>query len=268
MTIGNTRVVSLNKGSKRLGYNVLVKLEFENPTGSFKDRGSVVEIAEAKRLGKRGVVCASTGNMAISLSYLARREGLLSVVVVPAKTPPAKLTKIESFGGNIVPIYGTYDDCVGIAEGRARTDNLLLCGDYELRRIGQRSVGAELSGLDLDAIIVPYGNGTLLAAIAEGLDGTDARMPAIIAARPITPNTIASACNVSSPLDGALAEAWVQKTNGCFVDVTDDEIRVAEARLRDDGLDVEFSAATTLAALEKSDLGAKTVLLILTGNNK
>lgn len=271
MTVGNTPLVKLERVSKELCADVWAKCEFENPTGSFKDRGSVAEVREALRLNKSSVVCASTGNMAISLSFYARAHGLATTVVVPGNTPQPKLQKVADSGARILRVGGNYDQCVGVAEEIARNENTLLCGDYELRRTGQRSVGSELVDSGADAIVVPYGNGTLLVAIAEGLyKGGCKPMPQLIAARPVTANTIASACAVRVPLDGMLADTWIAKSGGCYIDVTDDEIKDAEARLCDEGYDVEYSAATSLAALGKikNKFKSKKVVLILTGNNK
>ena len=65
------KIVSLDEGGTSLvesgNKNRLFKLEFENPTGSFKDRGSTCEISHAIDMGAKRVVCASTGNMGASL---------------------------------------------------------------------------------------------------------------------------------------------------------------------------------------------------------
>ena len=60
----------------RLGYDLHLKLEGANPTGSFKDRGMVVAVARAVEAGARAVVCASTGNTAASAAAYAARAGL------------------------------------------------------------------------------------------------------------------------------------------------------------------------------------------------
>ena len=48
--------------------DVRYKLESINPTCSFKDRGSTIEISQAFAYGARDIVCASTGNMGASVA--------------------------------------------------------------------------------------------------------------------------------------------------------------------------------------------------------
>ena len=80
-----TRLVTLNEGSTplqrsdtigdNLALDLWFKLEIHNPTGSFKDRGSAVELTKALEKGAQSVVCASTGNMASSVSaYSAKAD--------------------------------------------------------------------------------------------------------------------------------------------------------------------------------------------------
>jgi len=87
-------IVSLAEGGtglhhcKRLGRklglkNLFVKNEGENPTGSFKDRGMTVAISKAKELGKKKVLCASTGNTAASLAAYSARAGMECIVLIP-----------------------------------------------------------------------------------------------------------------------------------------------------------------------------------------
>ena len=84
----NTPLFRLFNLEKYLGWisEIWAKAEYMNPTGSFKDRGSVVEIKEAIRLKKKGIICASTGNMAASLSAYAAKVRLKCLIIVPDNT--------------------------------------------------------------------------------------------------------------------------------------------------------------------------------------
>ena len=130
--VGNTPLVRLYNLEKALKWEgqIWAKNEFLNPTGSFKDRGSITEIKAAITQGKKGVVCASTGNMAASLSSYAAKNKMLCVVVVPKNTPEGKLKQARICGAKIISIDGTYDDCVDKAKEYALENNFLLCGDY------------------------------------------------------------------------------------------------------------------------------------------
>ncbi len=288
---GNTPLLRLSNIEKLLNWRgeIWAKAEYQNPTGSFKDRGSLLEIKQALKKQKKGVVCASTGNMAASLAAYAARINLPCYVVVPTDTPNSKLSQALVCGAKLIKVNGNYDQCIGVAEQLSQRENFLLCGDYKIRRIGQRSMGEELvrSKISFDAFVVPVGNGTLGAAIAEGF-AVKNLLPRFIGvqgkgADPITrawlrktaidpidnPRTIASAMMVGKPLDGDLTLGWVKKTKGIMISVGDKEILVAHRALANrEGIYVEKSAAATLAGLIKlkDKIKKLKVVLILTGS--
>lgn len=286
---GNTPIVRLKNLERELGWQgeLWAKSEHQNPTGSFKDRGSLIEIQEAVKRKKSGVVCASTGNMAASLAAYAARAGLGCFVIIPQQTPEGKLRQARAYGAVLQKISGTYDDCVAKAVSLSEQKNLLLCGDYKLRRKGQQTVGIELANtaFRFDAFVVPLGNGTLGCAIAEGFaqynqfplligvqgSGADPITRAWIQKKPITkikePKTIASAMKVGDPLDGKLTLSWIKKTDGTVCSVLNKEILAAQQLLaKSEGIFVETSAAATVAALKKLPYMPRKLALILTGN--
>jgi threonine synthase len=64
---GSTPLVRLRRIGARLGLSHLyAKVEGQNPTGSFKDRGMVVAVAKAVEDGASSIICASTGNTSAS----------------------------------------------------------------------------------------------------------------------------------------------------------------------------------------------------------
>jgi len=286
---GNTPLLRLNRLSEILGCDLWAKCEFVNPTGSFKDRGSVVELAVALSLGKTGVVCASTGNMAASLSAYAARAGLPCKVVVPDATPAGKLRQAVICGAELIRVKGGYDECVGVAEQIAKDENYFLCGDYALRREGQKSIGRELARKGFDAFVIPVGNGTVGIATIQGLvEAEDGKLPRFIGiqAKEINPieeawrtkseikaksagTTVASAMSVRNPLDGNMTLAWVAKTGGLLTTVTDESIENARAMLaRQEGLYVERTAAAGLAMLvrDREQYIGQKLVIILTGS--
>lgn len=286
---GNTPLIRLFNIEKLLNWQgeIWAKAEYQNPTGSFKDRGSIKEITEALKLKKKGIICASTGNMAASLSAYTAKACLKCFVVIPKNTPLGKLKQATTSGAKLLEIDGNYDLCVKEARKIAEKDNLLLCGDYELRRLGQRSLGQELAKIKIgfEAFIVPVGNGTLGCAIIEGFLKTG-KKPKFIGvqgkgADPIykawkikkliktmkIPKTIASAMKVGNPLDGELTLDWIRKTNGLMLSVNNKEILKAQYLLaKKEGIYVETSSAATLAGLIKMKNNSLKVVLILTGS--
>lgn len=287
---GNTPFLQLEKLENVINWKgqLWAKAEYQNPTGSFKDRGSVNEINEAIKQKKKGVVCASTGNMAASLAAFAAKYQLPCLIIVPKGTPKAKLQQALICGAKLIEVDGNYDSCVAKAKQLARDKDFLLCGDYELRRKGQSTIGEELakSGVNFDAFIVPVGNGTVGCAVSQGFAKYN-KFPAFIGvqgkgADPLTkafekrstdfdsianPQTIASAMNVGNPLDGKLTLNWAYKTNGLLLSVTNGEILAAQKLLATtEGLYVEPATAATVAALFKLPSRNQVTVLILTGS--
>ncbi len=287
---GNTPLLRLENLESILNWKgqIWAKAEYQNPTGSFKDRGSVKEITEAIKQNKKGIVCASTGNMAASLAAFAAKYRLPCLVIVPKNTPKAKLAQALICGAKLIEVDGNYDSCVNKAKKISRDKNFLLCGDYKLRRIGQSTIGKELaeSKINFDAFIVPVGNGTVGCAVSQGFAKKN-KFPSFIGvqgkgANPLAeafekrstnfiqvknPKTIASAMNVGDPLDGKLTLAWVYKTNGLILSVSDKDIIIAQKILAEiEGIYVEPAAAATVAVLPKLSNRNQTIVLILTGS--
>ena len=130
-----------------LGFELWFKLESQNPTGSFKDRGSSVEIARAlqtpsgrtsSKSGRRmpRVVVASTGNMGASLSAYSATAGLDCHVLTPGDARPVKLRQILAYGARVHQVSGDYTMAATLAERACREHGLYLLGHYLFRREG------------------------------------------------------------------------------------------------------------------------------------
>jgi threonine synthase len=302
--------VSLKEGasplikSKRVGPSLNIelyfKLESQNPTGSFKDRGSAVELTIAKELNAPGIVVASTGNMAASCSCYAAAAQIPCFVFVPEDTPPSKLCQAISYGGRIVQVKGSYNDAAALAERVAAELGFYLAGDYAFRVEGQKTAAFEVVDQlyfnPPDALLCPIGCGTNLTGYAKGFKeyfalGVIDRVPRLIgvqaegAASVVNAfqknsrdveslpelQTICSAIAVKRPIDGMKALDAIYSTNGEAVAVSDKETLEAQFMLsRDEGLFVEPSCATAIAALIKlcrsGSFAQKRVVCVLTGS--
>jgi threonine synthase len=289
--VGGTPLVSVPELSRRLHTVMYAKCEHENPTGSFKDRGTMVELAKTKEYGKDAIVVASTGNMAVSLATFGKSRDIAVSIVVPKSTPKEKVETMNTCGAHVLLFDGSYDDCVGVAKEIAQKDDAFLCGDYVLRREGQKTIGWELarSGVIFDALVIPVGNGNVGAAIYQGLSEAleGSRLPAFIGIQPSVRNplvrawrenqpiipqggsekTKAAGFDVGNPLDGKKILSLVRNTGGVLLDVTDGEMIAAQRELLAEGFSVELSAAATLAGFKKvaHEYAGQTVGLILTG---
>lgn len=292
-------VKSKNLG-KKLGADLYFKMESKNPTGSFKDRGSSVDVSVAKEMKSNGIVLASTGNMAASCSCYAAAAKIPCFVFVPEGVPMAKLAQVIAFGGRIVQVKGSYNDAARLAETIAERMGFFLAGDYAFRVEGQKTAAFELMDQlflkEPDMVVVPIGCGTNIAAYAKGFNeycqlGLMTKMPQLIGVQAegaaavvnsykdhrfsVEPvegvNTIASAIAIGMPIDGIKALDAIYSTNGQAVAVSDKEILQAQYLLStEEGLFVESASAATLAALMKmasqNEFTGKKIICILTGD--
>lgn len=295
-----TPVIKSQYFSKKLGVDLYFKLEGENPTGSFKDRGSVVDISVAKEAGAKAIVLASTGNMAASCACYAAAANLPCFVIVPEDVSMAKLAQVISYGGKIIQVKGNYNDAATLAHQSAEKHGFYLAGDYAFRVEGQKIAAFELiEQLEFnlpDAIVIPIGCGTNITAYAKGLNeyyqlGFINNIPQLIGvqssgANPVVNsyknrqdhieklpqiNTMASAIAVADPLDGLKALAAIRESGGEAQDISDLEILEAKHLLSSqEGLFVESAGAATVAYLVKQAaygrLTGKKVVCVLTGD--
>ncbi len=108
--------VSLGEGKTRLavarvlGRRVYFKCEYENPSGSFKDRGAAVIAGWLKQRGVTEVVEDSSGNAGASLAAYAGKFGLRARIFVPAAASGVKRRQIEAYGADLVPVPGSRAD--------------------------------------------------------------------------------------------------------------------------------------------------------------
>ncbi|MEM1541796.1 MAG: cysteine synthase family protein [Ignisphaera sp.] len=109
--IGNTPILELTRIRPFNNCRLLVKLEYFNPTGSHKDRIALYMVKSAiEKYGlKEGdiVVEASSGNTAISVTFIAKRFGLIPIIVVPKATSVNKVRLLKLMGAEVV--FGNED---------------------------------------------------------------------------------------------------------------------------------------------------------------
>src|SRR6267378_4613718 len=138
---GGTGLHHCKRLGRKLGLKKLyVKNEGENPTGSFKDRGMTVAISKARELGKKKVLCASTGNTAASLAAYSARAGMECIVLVPkGKVAGGKLLQVAMHGAKIIQVNGDFDQAfkTALELAKRKTDLYLTNSINPYRLEGQ-----------------------------------------------------------------------------------------------------------------------------------
>ena len=109
---GYTPLVRAENLAKVLGVKELwIKNDGVNfPTLSYKDRVVPVALSKAKELGFDTVGCASTGNLANSVSAHGAKAGLKRFIFIPHDLEPGKVIGSLIYQPNLIAVEGNYDD--------------------------------------------------------------------------------------------------------------------------------------------------------------
>jgi threonine synthase len=275
------------------GFELFVKFEGLNPTGSFKDRGMTVAIGEALGRGVRAVVCASTGNTAASAAAYAARAGQQALVLIPeGKVAAGKLAGAVAYGARVVQVQGSFDDALGLVVELADRHPIALVNSLNPYRLeGQKTAAFEICdtlGEAPDTLCLPVGNAGNISAYWMGFrqyhsrKGT--RLPQILGvqaegAAPLVlghpvdhPETVATAIRIGSPARGEQALQAAEESGGRILAVSDDEILAMQRRLASNGIWVEPASAAGLAGLAheiqagRFDPRGKRIVAVCTGH--
>ena len=303
LAVGGTPLLPAPRLREALGMPRLwLKDDSRNPSGSTKDRASLLVVGKAQEYDYDTVATASTGNAATALAAVAAAAGVRAVVLVPAAAPPAKLVQMASYGAIVVPVDGSYDLAFELAGEACRRFGWYNRGTalnpytIEGKKTAALEVAAQLVPEAPDVVVVPAGDGVITAGLAKGFadlvaGGLSARVPRLVVVQPegsaalVTglrgsgdgaapvagAGSVADSLVVEWPRNARLCLAEVRASGGAGVAVPDEAILAAQARLaRLAGVFAEPAAAAALAGLEAAlseDLVApdERVVLMVTG---
>jgi peptide deformylase len=276
--------------AESLGCRLTLKLEFLNPIRSFKARGASVLLADLGRAGERGpIVCASAGNWGQAVAWAGRALGLPVTVFAAHGANPLKVARMRALGADVRHAGADFDAAKDAAKAWAAAGGgrMIEDGREPQTAEGHGTIAVELlaRGDAFDAVLVPLGNGALLAGIARwfraaspatrviGVCAQGAPSMALSwrAGRPVataTADTIADGIAVREPIPEAVAD---------LDGLVDDIVMVADAdivaamrlALEHAGLLLEPSGAVGLAGVLalREQLAGASVATVLCGSN-
>ncbi len=279
---GNTPLVKPLELSSRYHFSRLFfKLDSLNPSGSFKDRASLMVAAQALHHGEQAVVLASTGNAGSAMACAGAAFGLQVVLFVPESAPANKLMQSVLYGAQVVPIEGTYDEAFRLSiEWTQAFGGVNRNTAYNPMTVeGKKSVSIELweqfGSRIPDVVYIPVGDGVIFSGVYKGFrDLVDAgltdRLPALVCVQselsdaisrawktgaPLAlseASTLADSISVASPAGGRYALRGLIDSGGWATVVSDTAILDAQRELsRDAGIFAEPAAAAAWAGLRQ-----------------
>ena len=309
-----TPVITLNEGNTPLiysfylsgllgkGFEVYLKYEGLNPTGSFKDRGMTLAISKALENGSQAVMCASTGNTSASAAAYAARAGIKCIVLIPnGHIALGKLSQALIHGARVLAVDGNFDDALELVKQITAKYPITMVNSLNPFRIeGQKTGAFELcDALQVapDLHFIPVGNAGNITAYWKGYKeykskGMISSLPKMLGfqaqgAAPIVlghpvknPETIATAIRIGNPASWLSANAARDESGGLIDIVSDKDILEAYKLLAaNDGVFAEPASCASVAGLLKlhknkylararKKKGAKTIKIvcILTGH--
>jgi len=277
---GNTPLIRSGFLEQTLGASFEVYLKFEglNPTGSFKDRGMTMAISKAHEAGAKAVICASTGNTAASAAAYAARAGMKSFVMIPkGNVALGKLAGALIYGAKVIQIAGNFDQALCFVREIAQAHPVALVNSVNPHRIEGQMTGAfeivDELGKAPAFHALPVGNAGNISAYWKGYKAYQAagrmtqlpnQLPVMLGfqaagAAPIVhghpvehPETVATAIKIGNPASWKTAVAAREESGGLIDAVGDDEILAAYKLLASkDGVFCEPASAAGVAGVLK-----------------
>ncbi|HET7848443.1 MAG TPA: threonine/serine dehydratase [Pseudolabrys sp.] len=174
-----TPVVHSDFLSKLTGYDVYLKAELFQKSGSFKPRGMLAKLLTLKPEDRaRGAITFSAGNAAQGLAYAGLITGTPVTVVMPEAASASKAAATRGYGAKVV-LHGDIAEAVAHCMAIQKAENLTFVSAFDDDDLmqGHASLGLEIVAdlPDLDAIIVGIGGGGLIGGVALARNATKAR---------------------------------------------------------------------------------------------
>ncbi len=282
---GFTPLIKADNLAKFLGMKELYIKDdtVTHPTLSFKDRVVAVALAKAKEFNFDTVACASTGNLAHSVSAHGAKAGFKRFIFIPANLEQSKIIAALVYEPNLIAVDGNYDEVNRLCSEVANKYHWAFV-NINIRPFyaeGSKTQGYEiveqLGWRTPDNIVVPCASGSLMTKIwksfkemvkvglieefktkvfAAQATGCSPIVTAIKqnidVIKPVKPDTVAKSLAIGNPADGFYAVQVVNESGGFGEDVSDDEIIDSMKLLaRTEGIFAETAGGVTLASAIK-----------------
>ncbi len=262
------------------GGGALLKMDYEMPTLSFKDRGAAVLMAHCKQIGIESVVQDSSGNAGNSVAAYCARVGIKCEIFVPEGTKSRKIKMIEAHGATCTVVPGSRDYCADVCREKAAKEGIYYANHvynpffYQGTKTYIYEAYEQLGTLP-QVIFLPLGNGTLfigaILALRELLkSGCIEKMPHLIAVQsercaPFfkaaaahaaevafveAQKTMAEGIAIGRPMRAAQILKMIYEYDAEVIAVPEEDILPAREKLAKSGIFCEHTTAANYAAYE------------------
>ena len=286
--IERTPLVFAHALSDLTGVEIFIKLENQQVTSSFKDRGALNKLSSLSDSERaRGVVAMSAGNHAQSVAYHARQLGIPATIVMPRATPYTKVERTQKHGAEVVLHGDTLVEAQAEVENLMETRQLVQVHpfDDDLVIAGQGTVALEMleQRPDLDALVVPVGGGGLISGCATAAKAINSKIEVIGAEAKLFPSMYhalrgePSVCGGATLAEGIAVKDVAARTVAICEKFVDRILLASETNieravfllLSQQKTLAEGAAATGLAAIlsNPEHFAGRKVGIVLTGGN-
>jgi len=287
----HTPLLSSRTLSERSGFDVRLKAELFQRTGSYKIRGPLNKFAQLSDDEKRrGVICSSAGNHAQGVALAARIHGIKAVVCMAANATPSKVDATRGYGAEVVLHGSIWDEANDKAKQLVEQHGYTYIHPFDDRQLmtGQGTVGLEIAKdwPDVDVAVVPIGGGGLISGIAMALKARNPKVRIIgvessdgpAMKRSIDAGHVVTLDRIDCVIDGLRVKRVGDLTYEVVRDFVDDIVTLPDAQIFDavvwtmqyTKLVPEGAAASPIGALlhglVKAPAGSKVVCVLSGGN--
>ncbi len=259
------------------------KLEYVNPTGSFKDRGTAVTVSRAREWEVEKVADDSSGNAGASLAAYAAKAEIDCEIYVPRSTSGEKIEQIKSYGADLHTVPGPRENTAQKIKEDTE-DGDIHYASHNLSPYfpeGMKTVSYEISEqFDWDPpehLVLPVGGGALMVGIYRGFRDlvklnwidevprlhavqTESCNPVVEAFRdsrkvtkPVEVRpTVAEGMHVANPDRGREILEAIYESGGRALEVTESEVKEYHHKLaREEGVFAEPTSAVPVAGVKR-----------------
>jgi len=277
---GGTSLIRSNRIKEKVGLKeLLFKNETQNPSWTFKDRGTALSLQNAFSLGYRRIGTLSSGNMGASVAAYGSRAGMDTFILLKANVPQEKIDALTVYGAKAIQVSGNYGDVYNrTSEIGNLFDIYFSISDEPMRVEGYKSLAFEIyeqmECYPPDYVAVPVGSGGLCRGVLKGFEelhevGFIDRVPTFIGVQthgcsptvdafekgkdriePFEdPLTLDHDLENPNPPSGNQVIRKIRSNGGVLLKVSNEEILDAELPLAKEGIFAQPASATALAGV-------------------